>query len=140
MVLGKYAQPTLIFFRANYSKKYIYSFRANVLLKGTHPYCLRKQKSLYVLHTSLKMAETLGFEPRMQVAPHNTLAGCRLQPTRPCLHLHYTHVSINNFFVKGKFKRTLFFYKVLLYSRLFTYPNSLVKAFLLYHFTACSLT
>ena len=32
------------------------------------------------------MAETLGFEPRMQVAPHNTLAGCRLQPTRPSLH------------------------------------------------------
>ena len=27
----------------------------------------------------------MGFEPMMQITPHNTLAGCRLQPTRPLL-------------------------------------------------------
>lgn len=31
------------------------------------------------------MAEKVGFEPTMQITPHNTLAGCRLQPTRPLL-------------------------------------------------------
>lgn len=31
------------------------------------------------------MAEKVGFEPTVQVTPYNTLAGCRLKPTRPLL-------------------------------------------------------
>ena len=30
--------------------------------------------------------EKEGFEPSVQVTPYNTLAGCRLKPTRPLLH------------------------------------------------------
>ena len=30
-----------------------------------------------------KNSEKVGFEPTVQITPHNTLAGCRLKPTRP---------------------------------------------------------
>ena len=32
-------------------------------------------------------SEKMGFEPMRQITPPNTLAGCRLQPTRPLLLL-----------------------------------------------------
>ena len=35
---------------------------------------------------SLLKSEKVGFEPTVQIAPHNTLAGCRLKPTRPLFH------------------------------------------------------
>ena len=34
-----------------------------------------------------KNTEKMGFEPMMQITPHNTLAGCRLQPTRPLFRI-----------------------------------------------------
>ena len=35
------------------------------------------------------MAEKVGFEPTVQITPHNTLAGCRLKPTRPLFPFRY---------------------------------------------------
>ena len=65
-----------------------------------------KKKTCIIHYKSFKNSETLGFEPRMQVAPHNTLAGCRLQPTRPCLLLRYIHNNIKIFFFKELFIKT----------------------------------
>ena len=53
-------------------------FIPNVLKKGIHKI---KNPPLGEFLNS----ETVGFEPTIQVAPYNTLAGCRLQPTRPRL-------------------------------------------------------
>jgi hypothetical protein len=35
-----------------------------------------------------KLAERQGFEPWVEVSPHTRLAGERLQPARPSLHVH----------------------------------------------------
>ena len=44
----------------------------------------QRQKAFY--------SETERFELSVQVTPHNTLAGCRLKPTRPRFHWHLAFV------------------------------------------------
>ena len=78
----------------------------------------------------------------MQVAPHNTLAGCRLQPTRPCLHLRYFYLIINIFIFNKELTYLLlengeFFYTLTCYCN---EPVSLKVPKISYPLTACSLT
>ena len=45
-------------------------------LKPAHQYTIKPDKAMPIGFNS----EKVGFEPTVQVAPHNTLAGCRLKP------------------------------------------------------------
>ena len=45
-------------------------------------------------------SEKEGFEPSRQITPPNTLAGCRLQPTRPLFQKRKLILSKKSFFYK----------------------------------------
>ena len=56
----------------------------------------KRQKAFY--------SETERFELSVQVTPHNTLAGCRLKPTRPRFLSDLLYNTINIFFFKAILK------------------------------------
>ncbi len=63
----------------------------------------------------------------MQVTPHNTLAGCRLKPTRPLFHWLYYYSSIKVLFVKGYYSVSSFVFHNIYKRTLLHSPLVLLK-------------
>ena len=72
--------------------KFLWNWSSNLNLYHYKKPFTKRQKAFY--------SETERFELSVQVTPHNTLAGCRLKPTRPRFLKRLYYNSINIFFFK----------------------------------------